>query len=59
MMGRNRELHAVTKIGTEFPIEVGLAPIKGDAELRIIVTITDVTLKHESDNKLRALSLLL
>ena len=56
MMGRNRELHAVSKLGNEFPIEVGLAPVQAESGLRIIVTITDVTLKRESDKKLRALS---
>jgi len=57
MMGRNRELNAVTKSGSELPIEVGLAPIKSDGDLKVIVTITDVTMKREADNKMRALSI--
>lgn len=56
MMGQNRELFCVTKDGRELPIEVGLAPVREGGSLKVVATITDVTLKRESEKKLRALS---
>ncbi len=56
MMGQNRELFCVTKSGTEVPIEVGLAPVHIKDELKVVVTLVDVSVKQEADRKLRAMS---
>ncbi len=56
MMGQNRELACVDKLGREIPIEVGLAPVVDGQHSHIVVTITDVTLKREGEQKLRSLA---
>lgn len=56
MMGHNRELACVDKMGREIPIEVGLAPVDDRDHRHIVVTVTNVTLKREGERKLRALA---
>lgn len=57
MMGQNRELFCVTKSGAEIPVEVGLSTVSEHGDMKIVVTVADVTVKRESDRKLRAISL--
>lgn len=44
MIGVDREIHGVRKDGTEFPIQVGLAPIKtANGTLYVAVTVFDIS----------------
>jgi len=58
-MGGNNKLHAKRKDGSEFLVEIGLAPMKTEEQTLVIATITDVTerdlLEQELDKKRKAL----
>jgi len=60
-MGAGRDLHAVKKDGTEFPVEIGLNPVAtagGTMVLAAVVDITDRKAREEallrSENRFRA-----
>ncbi|PWB82387.1 MAG: PAS domain-containing sensor histidine kinase [Methylocystaceae bacterium] len=53
MIGVDREIHGLRKNGTEFPIQVGLAPIKtDDGRLYVAVTIFDISHHKEIERQL-------
>ena len=52
-MGRGRELHAITKEGRTFPVEVGLTPVKIDGEYHIISSIVDLTERKKTEAALQ------
>jgi len=61
-MGTGRDLYAKKNDGTEFPVEIGLAPIKLFKKSYIIATVIDLTYRkkaerliRESENKLQAI----
>lgn len=48
-MGANRDLEAVRKDGSRFPVEVALAPMnEGDTHL-VVATVIDITLRKQSE----------
>jgi len=49
-MGAGRELFAIRKDGTQFPVEIGLNPIETDHETVVLVSVIDITerKRHEA-----------
>ncbi len=52
-MGRDRDLVAVRKDGTEFPVEVALSPMDGRQGALVAAFIADVTVRREAERKIR------
>lgn len=53
MIGVDREIHGFRKNGTEFPIQVGLAPIRTeDGQLYVAVSVFDISRHKETERQL-------
>jgi PAS domain S-box-containing protein len=62
-MGRSRDLFGVRKDGSEFPVEIGLRPIRMGGEVYVLASVIDVserkraeTLLRDSDRQLRLIT---
>ncbi|MEK6806834.1 MAG: PAS domain S-box protein [Pseudomonadota bacterium] len=53
-MGVGRDLSGTRRDGSEFPVEVGLYPIKTDEGEFVVATINDITERKRADEKFRA-----
>lgn len=52
-MGPGRDLHAVRRDGSEFPVEVGLTPIETDEGPLVLASVLDITERKEAVRALR------
>ena len=52
-MGAGRDLYAVKKDGSEFPVEIGLNPIETDEGLVVLSAIVDITQRKAAELALR------
>jgi PAS domain S-box-containing protein len=52
-MGAGQVLHGRRKDGSEFPVEVGLNPVRSDTGLFVVATIMDITERQRTEDALR------
>lgn len=53
-MGLGRELHAIRRDGTAFPVEIGLNPVVTDSGAWVLSAILDVSARHAAQAQLQA-----
>ncbi|PZR22499.1 MAG: hypothetical protein DI539_05375 [Flavobacterium psychrophilum] len=51
--GAGAELHAVNKNGVEFPVEIGLNPIKNSNETAVLASIIDITDRKKQELQIK------
>lgn len=54
-MGTGRDLTAVRRDGSEFPVEIGLKPMRSDGQALVLVTVIDITERKRTEDRHRLL----
>src|SRR5262245_23166150 len=52
-MGKGRDLSAVRKDGEEFPVEIGLNPIRMSEGIRVLASVVDISERKRADRMLQ------
>ena len=56
ILGGNRELFALRKDGSEFPVEIGLNPISAPRGVQVLASVSDITERKRVEEEIRALN---